>query len=117
VKIDAASVDSKLKRRDKHLRSADFFHVEQHPAVTFSTTMVDMLAADRLLVEGDLTVAGHTVPLAFEAHLAQQGTTLVVEAQVPVDRTRFGMTYNLLHMVSSTALLKARAQFSSTSPV
>ena len=117
VKIDAASVDSKLKQRDKHLRSADFFHVEQHPTVTFSTTTVDVHAADRLLVEGDLTVAGHAMQIAFEARLAQRDSTITVEAQLPVDRTRFGMTYNLLHMVSSTALLVVRAQFSQTSPV
>lgn len=111
VKIDAASVDSKQKQRDKHLRSAQFFHVEQHPTVTFSTTTVSVFDAGRLLVEGDLTVAGHTARLAFQALLTQSGNTVTVDARVPVDRTDFGMTHNPLHMVSSTALLVAHAQF------
>jgi polyisoprenoid-binding protein YceI len=116
VRIDAASVDSKQKQRDKHLRSADFFHVEQHPTVTFATTTVDVLAADRLLVEGDLTVAGHTMRIAFESRVAQSNDAVTVEAQVAVDRTRFGMTHNPLHMVSPTALLAVRAQFGRISP-
>jgi polyisoprenoid-binding protein YceI len=117
VKIDAASVDTKLQRRDKHLRSTQFFHVEQHPTASFSTSSVDVLAADRLLVIGDLTVAGHTTQITFEARLTRSDNAVTVDARVPVDRTRFGMTYNLLHMVSPTALLIVRAQFSATSPV
>ena len=66
---------------------------------------------------GDLTVAGHTAQITFEARLTQSDNAVTVDARVPVDRTRFGMTYNPLHMVSSTALLKIRAQFSSTSLV
>ena len=36
--IDAASIDTKLKRRDAHLRTADFFEVERFPAITFEAT-------------------------------------------------------------------------------
>ena len=111
VKIDAASVDTKQKQRDRHLRSADFLDVERHPTVAFSTTKVDVLGADRLQVEGDLTVAGHSERIAFEARLAQSDITVTVDARVPVDRTRFGITYSPLRMVSVTALLVARAQF------
>jgi polyisoprenoid-binding protein YceI len=112
LRIDAASIESKQKQRDKHLRSADFFHVEQHPNVTFSTKKVSVLAADRLQVEGELTAAGHSEPVAFEAHLTPSGDTVVVDAQVRVDRTLFGMTWSPMGMASSTALLVARAQFS-----
>ena len=65
--VPAASLDSKQQQRDKHLRSADFFHVDRHPTVTFATRKVTALGADRVRVEGDLTAAGHTLPLTFEA--------------------------------------------------
>src|SRR5688572_9518662 len=41
VRIDAASIDTREARRDEHLRSADFFDVEHHPALTFQSTKVE----------------------------------------------------------------------------
>lgn len=111
VRIDAASLDTKQQQRDKHLRSADFFHVEKHPTVAFTARKVTTQSADRLRVEGDLTAAGHTQPLAFEARLTPAGDRMIVEADVTVDRTAFGMTWSPLGMASSTALLVVRAQF------
>jgi polyisoprenoid-binding protein YceI len=111
LRIDAASLDSKQKQRDKHLRSADFFHVEQHPTVTFVTRQVTALSADRLRVEGDLTIAGHTEPVTFEARLTPSADRVVVDAEVSVDRTAFGMTWSPLRIASGTALLVVHAQF------
>ena len=112
LQIDAASIESKQKQRDKHLRSADFFHVEQHPTITFSTTKVTLLAPDRLQVDGVLAMAGHSTPITFEARLTTTGDRLVVDAQIPVDRTTFGMTWSPMGMASRSVLLIARAQFS-----
>ncbi|HKC76091.1 MAG TPA: YceI family protein [Chloroflexota bacterium] len=111
VRIAAASLDSKQQQRDKHLRSADFFHVDRHPTVTFATRKVTALGADRVRVEGDLTAAGHTLPLTFEARLTQAGDQIGVDAEVTVDRTAFGMTWSPLGMASSRALLVVHAQF------
>jgi polyisoprenoid-binding protein YceI len=111
VRIDAASLDTEQKQRDKHLRSADFFHVEQQPIVTFTTGQVTALGAERLRVEGNLTAAGRSQPLSFEARLTATGDSLIVDAEVSVDRTAFGMTWSPLRMASATALLVVRAQF------
>jgi polyisoprenoid-binding protein YceI len=115
LQIDAASVESKQKQRDKHLRSADFFHAEQHPTITFATRKVTVLAPDRLHIEGMLTVAGHAELVAFEARLTTAGASLVVDAQVQVDRTIFGMTWSPMGMAARSALLVVRAQFSKAS--
>src|SRR4051812_22943781 len=68
--IEADSLDTKHGKRDKHLRSADFFDVEHHPHVRFvsQTATVD---GDRLRVSGQLHAAGKAVPLQLEGHLTE----------------------------------------------
>ena len=60
VTIGAASVDTRNERRDTHLRTADFFHVDQHPTLTFRSRRVEPVdpAAGRYRVVGDLTLHG-----------------------------------------------------------
>src|SRR5262249_47646292 len=94
VRIDAASLDTKQRQRDKHLCSADFFHVEQHPNVSFVSRQVTPLGAERLRVQGDLTAAGRTLPVDFEARLHTSDERIAVEAEVAVDRRVFGMTWS-----------------------
>jgi polyisoprenoid-binding protein YceI len=111
LEIDAASLDTKHRQRDKHLRSEDFFHIAQHPTVTFVSRQVTPLDAERVRVQGDLTAAGHTLALAFEARLSTSGERIVVEAEVPVDRRVFGMTWSPLGMAAATAVLVVHAEF------
>lgn len=60
VSIGAASVDTRMGKRDKHLRKADFFDVERHPTLTFMSQRVETIdgPAGRYRVIGDLTVRG-----------------------------------------------------------
>jgi polyisoprenoid-binding protein YceI len=115
VRIHAASLDTKQQQRDKHLRSVDFFHVEQHPSVTFVSRQVTPVDVNRLRVQGDLTVAGRTLSLAFEARLSTSGERITVDADVPVDRRVFRMTWSPLGMAAATALLVVHAQFTQKS--
>jgi polyisoprenoid-binding protein YceI len=58
--VQMASVDTHGTDRDTHLKSADFFDVENHPTMTFKSTKV----TDSFL-EGDLTIRGITQPVSF----------------------------------------------------
>lgn len=111
IRIEATSLDTKKQQRDKHLRSADFFGVEQFPTVTFTTQQVAVLSAGRLKVEGELTAAGRSRPLTFEARFTAGANRVIVDAEASVDRTAFGMTWSPLHMASATAVLVVHAQF------
>src|SRR5258705_239527 len=66
--IDADSLETKNGQRDKHLRSADFFGVEQHPQVRFVSDTVT-LAGEKLIVHGQLHAGGANVPLEFDASI------------------------------------------------
>jgi YceI-like domain len=61
--IDATSIDTSNRQRDRHLRGTDFFHVEQHPHVRFTSEHVSDLGNGKLWVEGELEAAGKRIPV------------------------------------------------------
>lgn len=58
--IKAASIDTDNEQRDTHLRSQDFFWVEEHPEITFKSSSVKALGQDKYEVTGALTMRGVT---------------------------------------------------------
>ncbi|MBN9214022.1 MAG: polyisoprenoid-binding protein [Microbacterium sp. SCN 70-200] len=96
---DAASVDTKDEGRDTHLRSADFFDVEQFPTIDFASTGVRYEGGD-FLVDGDLTLHGITKPVTFELEFGGFGVDpwgnykAGATAKTVVNREDFGLTWN-----------------------
>lgn len=73
VVMEAASIDTGVKMRDDHLRSADFLDVESHPKVYFRSERLTHVRADRWNVSGRLTLRGTTSPVDLEtAYLGQR---------------------------------------------
>jgi hypothetical protein len=64
--IDAATISTREPQRDAHLKSADFFHVEKHPALTFNSTSITRTTDAELKVSGDLTICGVTRNVVFD---------------------------------------------------
>lgn len=99
VEIDAASIDTREAKRDAHLRSADFFDVEQFPKLTFVSTSVKK-AGDNLAVTGDLTIHGVTRPVVLDVEQAGGGKDpwgnerLVWSASTKINRKDFGLNWN-----------------------
>jgi polyisoprenoid-binding protein YceI len=56
--IEAASIETRDAQRDAHLKSADFFHVEKFPTLSFNSTRISLVRDGELAVEGDLTIRG-----------------------------------------------------------
>jgi polyisoprenoid-binding protein YceI len=115
VTLDAASLDTKHAKRDKHLRSADFFDTDQHPEITFAVSGADRLEADGVRVTGRLTVRGISRPQTFTARLASADAGgLTLEAEFTVDRGQFGMGWNQLGMMRGLTTVTARLRFTRT---
>ena len=100
VTIGAASIDTQNARRDKHLRTADFFDVEQHPTLTFRSRRIEPIdpSTGHYRVVGDLTVRGVTRGVVLDARYAaaqgsgrEQRMTLTLTA--PLNRRDFGITW------------------------
>jgi polyisoprenoid-binding protein YceI len=64
--IDVSGVDTGSADRDGHLRSADFFDVENYPTMTFASTKVEREDASTWLITGDLTIKDVTKPVTIE---------------------------------------------------
>jgi polyisoprenoid-binding protein YceI len=100
VSIETASVDTRDAGRDEHLRSADFFDVEQHPTIAFRSTGVEHRTGSEFVVHGELTVRDVTRPVDLAMTLDGVVTDpwgnerLAFTASAEVDREQWGLTWN-----------------------
>ena len=100
VTILAASIDTAEADRDKHLRSADFFDVEQYPTLRFVSTSVTPRNDNTYDVSGNLTIHGVTRRVTLPA--TYLGTArdpwgnakFVFEAELTLNRKDYGLTWN-----------------------
>jgi polyisoprenoid-binding protein YceI len=66
VTIEATSIDTRNADRDAHLRSNDFFAMDEHPQLTFRSTKVEPRGRNEFRVTGDLTIRGVTKEVSFD---------------------------------------------------
>ncbi len=96
-----ASVDTREPQRDGHLRSADFFDVENNPQITFKSTSVRPIDDEDFEIEGDFTLHGITRPLKLTATLEGTETDHEGNERVGVSATtqhqprRYDMKFNM----------------------
>jgi polyisoprenoid-binding protein YceI len=111
ITVAAASIDTGMKKRDDHLRSADFLDVGKYPDITFSATSVT-LSGESAAVSGTLTVRDQTRPVTVSGAVAAHGTDeLSLDAELPVNRGHHGMSFNQLGMMSMDNILTIHAVF------
>ena len=100
ITIEAASVDTRNADRDQHLRSNDFFAMEEHPQIRFVSTSVEQAGDGDYRVTGDLTLRGVTKPVTIDleytgAALDPWGNTRVgFEGSTTVNRKDWGLVWN-----------------------
>ena len=97
--IDVASVNTKVEARDNHLRTSDFFLVEEHPTMTFVSTKFDG-EPDDFTVTGDLTLRGVTKSVVLKGEfggIMTDGygqTKAGATATTKINRHDFGVSWN-----------------------
>ena len=69
AQIDVRSIDTRIKKRDDHLRSAEFFDVEKFPQMTFKSRSVKRTGSESGDIVGDLTMHGVTKPITLHVKL------------------------------------------------
>ena len=97
--VDVTSIDTNDENRDAHLRSADFFDVENFPSMEFVSTGARVEDGD-FFVDGDLTIRGITKPVSFEFEFGGFGQDPYgnykagASATTVINREDFGLTWN-----------------------
>lgn len=100
VEIDAASIDTGVADRDKHLRSADFFDVEKFPKLTFKSTRIESLGGERYAVHGNLSLHGVERELTLSAEYGGRAKDpwgnerALFTLSGNLNRTDFGLRWN-----------------------
>jgi polyisoprenoid-binding protein YceI len=108
--VAASSIVTKNKKRDKHLRSADFFDSDNYPDITF--TVDSVRTTDIVTIMGALTVRDRIGSLSFDAAISVPGNAEVwLDAGVHINRADFGVTWNQLGLVSLKNILTIHAVF------
>jgi polyisoprenoid-binding protein YceI len=107
--IEADSVETGNSQRDKHLRSADFLDVANHPQIWFVSDDT-ALAGEALQITGRLYAAGKSIALDLEATLRRDGDELEVDATTFADQRDLGMTWSPLGIVRRPSKLIVRGR-------
>ena len=99
ITIDASTVDTRVAKRDAHLKSPDFFDVEKFPTITFKSTKITKGEGNSLKAEGDLTIHGVTKPVVLSIEYTPEtvagGQTIRgLTATTKVNRKDFGLNWN-----------------------
>jgi polyisoprenoid-binding protein YceI len=112
IDIKAASLDTKLRKRDEHLRSADFFDVAKFPDISMVVTSAEGIDGDIVDLRAQLTVKGATAPLPLRTKVTVLDDGAVrLSAQATIDRNDFGVDGNVLGMVVDQATISGDVVF------
>jgi polyisoprenoid-binding protein YceI len=92
VEIDMTSTYTDTEKLTNHLKSPDFFSVKTYPKSKFVSTKVEK-AKDGYTVTGDLTLNGKTKTISFPAKITAKDGELTVNADFPINRHDWGVSY------------------------
>ena len=101
AKIDVASIDTGIAKRETHLRSAEFFNVAKFPAITFKSRSVKRTGENTGDITGDFTMHGVTKTIILHAKLlgdpkaaANVQRTRWQVTTAPLNRREFGLLFS-----------------------
>lgn len=101
VTIKADSIDTRNADRDAHLKSNDFFDMENYPEISFHTTSVEPAGDNTFRVSGDLTIKGVTNPVRFDLEFTGSAVDpfnnerIGLEGHTTVNRKDWGVNFNV----------------------
>lgn len=107
LRIEAASVDTGNRRRDRHLRAGDYFDCDRHPFVRYVAAVTTTRGS--LELAGTLRAVGRTIPLALSPTADGGDDRLTLSAAADVDARALGMSWSPVGKLRTPVTLAVRA--------
>jgi polyisoprenoid-binding protein YceI len=112
IDIKAASLDTKIRKRNEHLRSADYFQAEKFPDISLVVTSAEAIDGDIVDLRAQLTIKGTTAPLPLRTKVAVLDDGAVrLSTQATIDRKDFGVDGNMMGMIPDKATISGDVVF------
>lgn len=112
IDIRVASLRTGIRKRDEHLRSADFFDVERFPEISVAVTAVEPAAGSAAELQANVAVKGATHPFRLPATVtAGDDGSVRVRTRTKVERAQFDLGWNKLGVAGKTTTVAADAVF------
>lgn len=98
--IRTKSVDTRVEDRDNHLKSADFFDVESHPEIRFTSQRAEVVGKNKVKLHGELTIRGVTKAVVLDTEFQGAATgpmgkhRAAFVASTTINRKDFGVSWN-----------------------
>lgn len=116
---DVNSVNTDNDKRDEHLKGADFFDAAKFPKLSFKSTSVKKVSANKFKVNGNLTFHGVTKPITLNATLRGVTTNPMSKKETAgfkvtgtIKRADFGFGTKYANaMLSDEVTLNANTEF------
>ncbi|TAH09338.1 MAG: polyisoprenoid-binding protein [Sphingobacteriia bacterium] len=113
VSIDATTIDTDNKLRDKHLRKEDYFGVQKFPTITLQSSKISGNSNGTYQLEANLTIKGTTKKISFPFTAIQQGKNIIFKGTFEINRRDYavgGASFSLSNTVKVKINVSAVAQ-------
>ncbi len=100
VRIQSASIDTRNKQRDGHLKTGDFFDAEKFPEIVFKSKKLEPIEGNEYMLTGDLTIRGITKEISIPLSIAgpvnspMGGQVIGLSGETTINRQDFGVSWN-----------------------
>jgi polyisoprenoid-binding protein YceI len=112
VDIRTASLRTGIRRRDKHLRSADFFDVERFDQMSVVVTALHPTQGNAADLRANFTIKGITAPVPLPVTITElEDGSIQIRGETKIDRSQFDLGWNRFGMIGATATAAAQAVF------
>jgi polyisoprenoid-binding protein YceI len=110
--IRAGSLRTGIGRRDRHLRSADFFDVDRYPEISVVVTALEPTTGNAADLRASFTIKGISEPVPLPVSIVELNDGSVrISGETNVDRSKFGLDWNRFGVIGPTATVAADAIF------
>lgn len=104
VTIEAASINTGINVRDKHLKKEEYFDVVKFPLIKFTSTVIKAVKSNSYMLTGNLTIKETTKEISFPFIAEKQSDGYLFKGEFIIDRREYNVGGNSMTMADELTL-------------